>query len=556
MSNVYHTEPPTSGKVLLRTTYGDIDVELWPKEAPRACRNFLQLAMEGYYDNTVFHRIISKFMVQGGDPTGTGKGGDSIWGKPFKDECHSRIKFNHRGQVAMANENTPNTNRSQFFFTLDKADWLNGKHTIFGKITGNTIFNALRMGDAETDDNDRPVDPPKLVGIDVLHNPFDDIVPRASKAKAGADATPKPKAKPKGKKDFKLLSFGEEAQEEEQQAASTGGIKSAHDMLRDEKLSAEAAYADVDVEQRRASGRGAGDGDEQLPQGNKRQRRGDDATDRAAALGKGADDDEGDGDDGDTFMERMKRQMRDKRRKLEGPQGGGKGGGEEPPDLKAQYEEDELDKMRQERSRAAQEKAQEYERLRSELRAKHRATKVVTGEERQKLDAQQAHQEMLSPLEQMRQKYKRHKGAESGSRETDTMAKLAAFSKKIRIQHGARAHDDEQLAKERKEEEAYHGQVTEGALYEGEDSGDEAKAWFSAPLKFKGAKHIDDGLRAGTAATGSDGRKASDYTVLRRAFLNRVAEHASHLPSGTTALIRRVDCAGGGNDTLNVSTSS
>ena len=80
MSSVYATEPPTKGKVLLHTSYGDIDIELWPLEAPRAVRNFTQLAMEGYYDNTIFHRIIDKFMIQGGDPTGTGQGGESIYG--------------------------------------------------------------------------------------------------------------------------------------------------------------------------------------------------------------------------------------------------------------------------------------------------------------------------------------------------------------------------------------------------------------------------------------------------------------------------------------------
>jgi len=89
-----------------------------------------------YYDNTVFHRVIRKFMVQGGDPTGTGKGGESIYGKPFRDEIHTRIKFNHRGQVAMANENEPGTNHSQFFFTLDNAPHLDKKHTIFGKVGG------------------------------------------------------------------------------------------------------------------------------------------------------------------------------------------------------------------------------------------------------------------------------------------------------------------------------------------------------------------------------------------------------------------------------------
>jgi len=71
-------------KVLLETTVGDIDIELWSREAPKACRNFVQLCMEGYYNGTVFHRVVKNFIVQGGDPTGTGTGGSSVWGKPFK----------------------------------------------------------------------------------------------------------------------------------------------------------------------------------------------------------------------------------------------------------------------------------------------------------------------------------------------------------------------------------------------------------------------------------------------------------------------------------------
>lgn len=78
----------------------------------------------------------------------------------------------------MANENAPNTNRSQFFITLDKCEWLNKKHTIFGKVTGNTIFNVLRMGDVEVDNDDRPVEPPRLIRVEVVVNPFDDIVAR------------------------------------------------------------------------------------------------------------------------------------------------------------------------------------------------------------------------------------------------------------------------------------------------------------------------------------------------------------------------------------------
>lgn len=105
-------------------------------------------------------------------------GGKSVWNKPYKDEIHSRLKFNHRGQVAMANESRPNSNHSQFFVTLGACEWLNRKHTIFGKVTGATIFNAIRMGGAEVDSNDRPVDEIRLLAVEVLWNPFDDIVPR------------------------------------------------------------------------------------------------------------------------------------------------------------------------------------------------------------------------------------------------------------------------------------------------------------------------------------------------------------------------------------------
>jgi peptidyl-prolyl cis-trans isomerase SDCCAG10 len=174
MSNIYHTEPPTQGKVLLKTTYGDIDIELWPKEAPLACRNFIQLALEGYYDKTKINRVIKEFMVQFGDPTG----GESIWGRPFKDEIHGRLLFNHRGQLAMANESVPNSNKSQFFVTLAACEWLNRKHTIFGKVTGDTIYNLLRLGESDVDGSDRPVEPIELLGVEVLWNPFEDIVPR------------------------------------------------------------------------------------------------------------------------------------------------------------------------------------------------------------------------------------------------------------------------------------------------------------------------------------------------------------------------------------------
>ncbi|XP_078074412.1 spliceosome-associated protein CWC27 homolog isoform X3 [Mustelus asterias] len=239
MSNIYIQEPPSSGKVLLKTTAGDIDIELWSKEAPKACRNFIQLCLEGYYDNTIFHRVVPGFIVQGGDPTRTGTGGESIYGKPFKDEFHSRLRFNRRGLVAMANAG-PHDNGSQFFFTLGPADELNNKHTIFGKVTGDTIYNILRLAEVEIDKDERPISPHKIKSTEVLHNSFDDIVPRVlKKHKKEKREEEVKKTYSKGTKNFSLLSFGEEAEEEEEEVnrvsqSMKGKSKSSHDLLKDD----------------------------------------------------------------------------------------------------------------------------------------------------------------------------------------------------------------------------------------------------------------------------------------------------------------------------------
>jgi len=119
--------------VILETTQGTIEIRLMPEVAPKACENFVGLVEKGYYDGTIFHRVIKGFMVQGGDPTGTGRGGKSVWGKPFKHEVGSGVKFDKPGLLAMANAG-PNTNGSQFFITTAKAPWLDMKHTIFGEV--------------------------------------------------------------------------------------------------------------------------------------------------------------------------------------------------------------------------------------------------------------------------------------------------------------------------------------------------------------------------------------------------------------------------------------
>lgn len=147
--------------VTLETSMGDISIELYWKHAPNTCRNFAELARRGYYNETIFHRIITDFMIQGGDPTGTGRGGTSIYGSTFADEIHSELKHSGAGILSMANSG-PNTNGSQFFITLAPCQWLDGKHTIFGRIySGMQVIK--RIGLVETDTNDRPNEPIKIL---------------------------------------------------------------------------------------------------------------------------------------------------------------------------------------------------------------------------------------------------------------------------------------------------------------------------------------------------------------------------------------------------------
>ncbi|XP_045464368.1 peptidyl-prolyl cis-trans isomerase-like 1 isoform X1 [Harmonia axyridis] len=152
--------------VVFETTMGEMTIELYWKHAPKTCRNFAELTRRGYYNNTIFHRIIRDFMIQGGDPTGTGKGGLSIYGQTFKDEIHTGLKHSGAGILSMANSG-PDTNGSQFFITLAPTQWLDGKHAIFGRISsGMTVVQ--RIGLVETDKNDRPVDEVKIVRGKIL----------------------------------------------------------------------------------------------------------------------------------------------------------------------------------------------------------------------------------------------------------------------------------------------------------------------------------------------------------------------------------------------------
>jgi len=119
--------------VVLETNVGTIELKLYPKVAPLAVENFMTHAKNGYYNGLIFHRVIKGFMLQAGDPKGNGTGGESIWGKPFKDEFGANVVFDKPYMLAMANSG-PKTNGSQFFITVAPTPWLNGKHTIFGEV--------------------------------------------------------------------------------------------------------------------------------------------------------------------------------------------------------------------------------------------------------------------------------------------------------------------------------------------------------------------------------------------------------------------------------------
>jgi len=152
--------------IILETNQGKIELQLYPKVAPLAVENFVTHVKNGYYNGVAFHRIIHNFMIQGGDPTETGRGGESIWHKDFKDEFGANLVFDKAGILAMANRG-PNTNGSQFFITTAPAPWLNGGYTIFGKIVGKeslkTIMKLNNVATTGRRGGDRPLERQEII---------------------------------------------------------------------------------------------------------------------------------------------------------------------------------------------------------------------------------------------------------------------------------------------------------------------------------------------------------------------------------------------------------
>ena len=150
--------------VVLETTQGNIELILYKDIAPLAVENFKTHVKNGYYNGIAFHRIIKGFMIQGGDPTESGRGGESIWGKPFKDEYRDKT-FNKAGILAMANAGA-HTNGSQFFITVAKTPWLNGRHTIFGEATQESMIVVKKLENVATmgrKGGDRPLERQEII---------------------------------------------------------------------------------------------------------------------------------------------------------------------------------------------------------------------------------------------------------------------------------------------------------------------------------------------------------------------------------------------------------
>ena len=181
---------PQTGYARLSTSLGDLNIELRPEFAPKAVWNFIHLANRGYYNSTKFHRNIPNFMIQGGDPTGTGRGGTSIWTTPFKDEFDGPLKHDSRGTVSMANKGK-DTNSSQFFILYRAAKHLDRKHTIFGHIVDDAadILSKLENAPVRTDnDSNTPLQDIVIKSVTILINPFDEFQ-KARKDKDFAEQT-------------------------------------------------------------------------------------------------------------------------------------------------------------------------------------------------------------------------------------------------------------------------------------------------------------------------------------------------------------------------------
>ena len=539
MSQVYSTEPQTTGRVILNTTSGPIDINLWCKECPTTTRTFLQLCLDGYYNGMIFHRIINNFLIQTGETIhkdrgvsvdedgnekymsayGHGHGGQHTGDKeetiPGSDafmtrkklELSPRLRFNHRGQVAMAlpldDENidegrTSSSLARQFFITMDEAPFLQSKYVVFGTVTGDTIFNAMRIGRTETVDEESGQladkdNAPTIKDVRIESHLFDDLVmtkescvpwkANLNNGKGKGDSELKKRRKKrKGKKDLNVLSFGAEMEDDD--GDEIGGMRSTYDEIQSND-----------------------DGNTKTQESKKKKRR-----------------------NNDTQIHEEKTKQIDKqdKMKIKNPIGGSS---------ISYHDREERIKIDIETKQKAENQSSSKQQSEPKSEVKTKST-TSRGSQDDSTSAKQKKSPKLSAVEARRLKYlQKAKTGDSrkGSKQRDnsTMSKLSAFKSKMFEVKGDKGekktvrtkNKDESLAarmvrskeeqakssssstkKEKSSAPVYSGQILEDNMETMENDG----SWLKS--RFKCKRHIDHDSK--DSAMGGDGRNMEDYAVI------------------------------------------
>ncbi|KAK5684101.1 cyclophilin peptidyl-prolyl cis-trans isomerase Cyp8 [Elasticomyces elasticus] len=214
----------TKGYARISTSHGDMTLELYPEFAPKAVWNFVALAKKGYYRGVSFHRNIRNFMLQGGDPTGTGRGGQSCWGKSFVDEFEGPLTHDARGVVSMANKGK-DTNTSQFFVIYRAAKHLDRKHTIFGRVIEGLDTTLKTIENLEVDDKSRPLEECRIEDVVIYVDPFEEFLKQRTETEA-AEAKAEQLKKEGGAEDERVTWTGKRvrADGKVEQSEGTSGV--------------------------------------------------------------------------------------------------------------------------------------------------------------------------------------------------------------------------------------------------------------------------------------------------------------------------------------------
>mmetsp|Transcript_26353 Transcript_26353/g.58557 ORF Transcript_26353/g.58557 Transcript_26353/m.58557 type:complete len:610 (+) Transcript_26353:186-2015(+) len=558
MSQVYATEPQTTGRVILETSHGPIDINLWCKECPTTTRMFLQLCLDGYYESVVFHRIMENFLIQAGQVkfNGDGKKGgttndivteadmkrylleqhstaaessteDKNQSSRRKLEVSPRIRFNHRGQVALAlpldedveGNVSADALKRQFFITLEESSFLDGKHVIFGTVVGPTVFNAIRIGKvAVEEDTSRPIDmdmsPPIIKNVKIDHHPFQDMVPTEdsktpwkrnkgtrSGGKAGEESEVKKRRKKrKGKRDLNVLSFGEEMTYDDMGASDGDGLvgmRSSHDAL-----ARGSQYASSSVDH--------GEKDVISDEGSKpvkKRKKGDD--DRGGGTAETSQTSSTRGDSSSLVKERD-----DDRNN-----GNGKNGDQASHEDKRHASVDDKEVIRRDQKKSARKeasvsKADKSQKPTSAVEAR-RAKYLKRGSSRKAgatKDKSSREEDTIKKLHSFRNKVLQSKGlggsreAQGGGNNSSVVDNSLAARMAKRNEANQQGAEDDNIALA----SAYRGQVLQDA-----DEEDDPAAWLNS--QFKCRKHIDHVTKEGTRdekQNGGDGRNVDDYEVM------------------------------------------